>query len=127
VICEQCKAENPEGKNFCSDCGSLLTPQLKPLIRSQVEEYIQENFKDRKTVDIETTELIAERFIKWAKWFLIPATALITILGVILALLGISDYTSFHKTVQRASDELKPKLEQALREADCRRKKGAGR
>jgi hypothetical protein len=118
VICSQCKAENPDGKNFCSDCGSLLTPELKPLVRSQVEEYIKEHFKDRNTVDIETTQLIADRFMKWTKWFLGPATVLLAVLGLVLALLGISDYSDFHKTVQRASGELKPKLEQALSEAD---------
>lgn len=123
MICPQCKAENKEEKNFCSDCGFLLSPHLKPLIRSQVEEYIQEHFKDRRTVDIETTELIAERFIKWAKWFLVPATVLVTLLGLVLALLGISDYSSFHKTVQRASDELKPKLDKALSEADSASRK----
>jgi hypothetical protein len=118
VICSQCKAENPDGKNFCSDCGSLLTPEVKPLVRSQVEEYIKEHFKDRNTVDIETTQLIADRFMKWTKWFLAPATVLLAILGLVLALLGISDYSDFHKTVQRASEELRPKLEQALSEAD---------
>jgi uncharacterized protein YoxC len=123
VICSQCKAENPDGKNFCSDCGYLLTPELRPLIRSQIEEYIKEHFKDRNTVDIETTQLIADRFMKWTKWFLAPATVLLAILGLVLTLLGISDFSDFHKTVQRASEELRPKLEQALSEADSATKK----
>ena len=123
MICPQCKAENIDGKNFCSDCGCLLSPQLKPLVRSQVEEYIKEHFNDRNTVDIETTQLIAERFMKWSKWFLARATVLLAILAATLTLLGISDYSDFHKTVQRASEELKPKLEQALREADSATKK----
>jgi hypothetical protein len=116
VICEQCKAENPDGKNFCSDCGFLLTPQLKPLIRSQVEEYVKEHFKDRNIVDIETTHLVADRFMKWAKWFLFPATGLLVIFAAILALLGISNYSDFHKTIRRASVE-------ALSEADSATKK----
>jgi F0F1-type ATP synthase membrane subunit b/b' len=123
VKCPQCKADNIEGKNFCSDCGSLLTPQLKPLVRAQVEECIKEYVKDQKVVDIETTEAIVERFHRWAKWFLVPATILLAILGLVFALLGFSDYTAFRKTVQRATDELKPKLEQALNEADSATKK----
>jgi uncharacterized membrane protein YvbJ len=123
VDCPQCKADNSEGKNFCSDCGSLLTPQLKPLVRSQVEEYIQEHFKDQKVVDIETSEAIAERFLKWGKWFLIPATILLTLIGLVFALLGFSDYSHFHQTVQRAIEELKPKLDRALSEADTATKK----
>jgi len=116
VICSQCKAENPDGKNFCSDCGLLLTPELKPLIRSQVEEYVKEHFKDRNIVDIETTHLVADRFMKWAKWFLFPATGLLVIFAAILALLGISNYSDFHKTIRRASVE-------ALSEADSASKK----
>jgi hypothetical protein len=116
--CSQCHAENADGKNFCSDCGSLLTPQLLPLIRSQVEEYIHETFKDRELVEIKTTEAITERFLKWGKWFLVPATILLTALGLILGFLGFRDYSEFHNTVHRATVELKPKLEQALREAD---------
>jgi Sec-independent protein translocase protein TatA len=120
VKCPQCKADNAEGKNFCSDCGSLLTPQLKPLVRSQVEEYIQEHFKDQHIIEIETTERIATRLLKWARlYYAFPAAALV----IILALFGISDYSHFHQTIQRATEELKPKLEQALNEADTATRK----
>ena len=118
--CPQCTADNPEGKNFCSDCGSLLTPQLKPLVRAQVEEYIQEHFKDRNVIEIETTERIATRLLKWARlYYAFPAAALV----IILTLFGVSDYSDFHKTIQRATQELKPKLDRALSEADTATKK----
>ena len=84
--CPQCQADNPEGKNFCSECGVVLAPQLIAIFRKQVEEYLREHFTDQKVVDVETTEAIAERFQKWAKWFLVPATILLTILGVTLGL-----------------------------------------
>lgn len=121
--CPQCQAEIAEGKNFCSDCGALLTPQLIPAIRTQVEGYIRERFRDQELVDVRTTEAIAERFVRWGKWFLIPATILLTMLGVILALLGLRDYREFHNTVHQATVELKPKLEQAVAEADTATKK----
>ena len=103
--CPQCDGENTEGKNFCSDCGSLLTPQLIPLIRSQVEEHVREHFRDRTVVDVETTEAIAERFLKWGKWFLIPATILITLLGFTLGIIGIRDVADVHKAAQQAVSE----------------------
>ncbi len=103
--CPQCSAENTDGKNFCSDCGSLLTPQLLPLIRAQVEEHVKERFKDQTVVDVETTEAIAERFLKWGKWFLIPATILITLLGVTLGIFGIRDFAAVHKAAQQAISE----------------------
>jgi hypothetical protein len=56
-------------------------------------------------VDIETTQDIAERFLKWTKWFLIPASVLLAVLGLVLALLGISDYSAFHKAIQRSTGE----------------------
>jgi hypothetical protein len=113
VICEQCKAENPDGTNFCSDCGSLLTPQLKLLVRSQVEESIREHLKDQNVVEIETADKIATRLLRWVKlYYAFPAA----VLAIILALLGISDYSDFHKTIHRASVE-------ALSEADSASKK----
>jgi hypothetical protein len=118
--CPQCNSENIAGKNFCSECGSLLTPQLIPLVRSQVEEYVRAHFRDQTVVDIRTTEAIAERFLKWGKWFLVPATILITLLGVILGLFGVRDYAAVHKASQQAiteSNEATKKTEEAKREA----------
>lgn len=118
--CPQCKSENTDGKNFCSDCGSLLTPQLLPLIKSQVAEHIREHFKDRTVVDVETTEAIAERFLKWGKWFLIPATLLITLLGFTLGIIGIRDVSDVHKAAQQAiseSDDATKKAEEATAKA----------
>jgi hypothetical protein len=113
--CPQCSAENSEGKNFCSDCGSSLTPQLIPLVRSQVEELLRERFKDRSIIELEASEAVAGRVLRWAKlYYAVPIAVLIAI----LALLGISDYADFHKTVRRATEELKPKLNQAISEAD---------
>jgi hypothetical protein len=114
--CPQCKAENPQNKNFCSDCGSLLTPRLAPFVRTQVEEYVRQNLKERNVVEIETSEAVAGRVLKWAKlYYAVP----VAILLAILALFGVSDYSDFHKTVRRATDELEPKLSQAITEADA--------
>ncbi len=63
---------------------------------------MREHFKEQTVVDVETTEAIAERFQKWGKWFLVPATILLTILGVILALIGLRDYSDVHKAAQQA-------------------------
>lgn len=63
---------------------------------------MREQFKDQKVVDVETTEAIAERFQKWGKWFLVPATLLLTILGLTLGLIGIRDYRDVHKAAQQA-------------------------
>jgi cell division protein ZapA (FtsZ GTPase activity inhibitor) len=114
--CPKCSAENADGKNFCTDCGTLLNLQLQLLVDSQVREYVQEHLKDQNVIEIETTERIAARLLKWAKlYYAFPAAALV----IILALFGISDYSDFHKTIRRATDELRPKLEQAISESDA--------
>ena len=113
--CPQCESDNVDGKPFCSDCGTVLNQQLVPLIRSQIQEYQREHFKDRSIVEIETAEAVANKILKWAKLFYaVPVAVLI----IILALLGVGDYSQFHKTVRRATDELTPKLNQAIGEAD---------
>ncbi len=118
--CPECKAENAEAKNFCAECGALLDLRFPSLVRSQVEGYIREHFRDRSLIEIEASERIATRLLRWAKlYYAFPAAALL----VILALLGISDYSDFHKTVQRATEELGPKLDRALSEADSATKK----
>jgi hypothetical protein len=103
--CPQCASENSDGHSFCSDCGALLTPRLLPVIRTQVEEYIKEHLKDQELVDVKTTEAIAARFVKWGKWFLIPATILITLLGLTLCLLGFRDFSDVRKAAQQAITE----------------------
>jgi uncharacterized membrane protein YvbJ len=115
--CPQCEAENVEGKKFCADCGSLLDTRLQAFVRSQVEECIQEQFKDRRFIEVETTEAISARFQKWGKLFLVPATILIALLAVILTLFGVSDYSDFRKTVHRASDEAAAEANTAKRQA----------
>jgi hypothetical protein len=78
---------------------------LAPLIRAQVEEYIGAHFRDQTVVDVETTEAIAERFVRWGRWFLLPATILFTLLGLTLGLLGIRDFSDVHKASQQAISE----------------------
>ena len=63
------------------------------------------HFTRQELVDVTTTEAIAERFVKWGKWFLIPATILLTLLGLILGVVGIRDVSSVHKAAQEAITE----------------------
>jgi hypothetical protein len=120
--CPQCKAENPDGKNFCSDCAAVLEPQLIPIVRAQVEAYIKENFsKDQTVFATKTTEEIAERFLKWGKWFFVPATGLMILLGLIFGLLGYNDARDVHKAAEQAITESKAATDKAT-EADTKSK-----
>jgi hypothetical protein len=120
--CPECAAENHDGKNFCSACGSLLTPQLLPVVRAQVEEYVRQHFKDQKLVENETSEAVAEKVLKWAKYYYAFPVA---VLVVICALLGISDYSDFRKTVHQAKDQAVMEAGLANEQAKAAEKKAA--
>ena len=115
--CPQCTIENVEGKNFCSDCGAPLTPQLIPAVRTQIETYIKEHFKGQELVDVSTTELITKRFVRWGKWFFFPATILYALLGFTLGFFGVRDYSDVHKAAEHAVVESNEATQKA-REAE---------
>jgi hypothetical protein len=60
MLCTECKAENPEGKKYCGDCGTLLGKTLEATAIG--------NLRDRHVLENEMTEAVFERLLKWAKW-----------------------------------------------------------
>jgi hypothetical protein len=118
VQCGSCKAENPDGKKFCGDCGGPLgaaaaKPPFNPALRDQVQEIIEQHYKDQKVVEIETTQAIASRLLDWAKLFGffvgIPAAILLLILG----LLGIKTYSDFSGQIDQAKKDVTLQLNAA--------------
>jgi hypothetical protein len=98
--CERCAALNTASSRFCLACGAPLAAEWKALERiveerltERVRSVLKENFADQKTLEIETSELIAERVAKWAKTFAyfvgIPVAAAALIITVGASVLGI--------------------------------------
>lgn len=51
--CPRCKTAHPDGKNYCSDCGTQLNPSLtylEDVVRDQIKESLEARFKDQKLV-----------------------------------------------------------------------------
>src|SRR5260221_8885088 len=74
--CQRCSAGNNASNRFCIACGAALGADWQALERlvderltERVRLVLKENFADQKTLEIETSELIAERVAKWAKTF----------------------------------------------------------
>ena len=102
VECAQCKAQNADGKKFCGDCGAPLDPAAataktaaNSALRDQVQQIIEQHYKDQKVVEIETAQAVASRLLDWGKLFAffvgVPAAILLLTLGA----LGIKTYSDF--------------------------------
>ena len=105
--CPHCKAQNPESKRFCGDCGGPLDHGLVgESLREQVQNIIREHYKDQRIVDVETTQAIASRLVDWAKLFGffigIPIATLLLIVGA----LGIKTYSDFKAQVGKAQESI---------------------
>ena len=119
MICPSCKSENPDGKQFCGDCGSSLLQNaaLEAAVRQEVARALDARLKDQKIVDIETTQAIVSRLSDWAKlfgWFIaIPIAILLAVLGV----LGIRQYSDFTSQLGQAKKEALASLASATDDA----------
>ena len=58
--CLKCKAENPDGKKYCGDCGAPLDLSFGPLkelvessVRLEVQNSLKEYIKDQKIAELE--------------------------------------------------------------------------
>ncbi|MGA1999581.1 MAG: zinc-ribbon domain-containing protein [Terriglobales bacterium] len=131
MICPQCGASNPDGKNYCGDCGVPLDPEserLRSLIDAQLEGAIDSRLRDREIVELQLTAAVADRLHTWAKvfayWTGIPIALFVIVLGV----LGFHEYRDIHELVTRAEHELQPRIERAQKTAeDAEQKASAAR
>ncbi len=123
IECPRCKAQSPDGKKFCGECGSPLdagTPESKvqptEALRDQVQAILEQRYKDQRVVEIETTQAIANRLLEWAKllaFFVgIPVTLLLMILGV----LGINTYRDLSAEIEKAKANFTATVQTALTE-----------
>jgi hypothetical protein len=79
--CIECKTTNPDSNHFCGQCGAELG-------RSVVET-VKKDFRDRRAVEMEITESVVDRLMKWGTW-------LGSITAVIVALFGLMLGWSYH-------------------------------
>jgi hypothetical protein len=59
--CLECKSANPEGNHFCAQCGAELGRTLDETVRKK-------GFRDRQATEMEITEAVVERLMKWGRW-----------------------------------------------------------
>jgi hypothetical protein len=123
--CPHCNTPSEEGKKYCAECGTpldLQTTYLKAFVTSQVGEAVEEKFKDRRLVDIETSQAVVERVQGWAKLFAFFVGIPVALFLILLGVAGFEKYSDFSKLVASVEDQVKPKIEQAKADTELAQK-----
>jgi hypothetical protein len=119
--CPHCNSPSADDKKYCAECGTPLDQQTKHLetfVKAQIEDAIQQRFKDQKLVDIETSQAVAERLHGWAKLFAFFVGLPVALLLIVLSVGGVEKYSDFKKMVGSIEEQLKPQIEQAKSDAE---------
>jgi hypothetical protein len=104
----ECGANMPLEFHFCGRCGTSLAPELdtlRRLVDDTIGAALDERLKDRKHVEIEVAAEVTQRVIGWMKLLFLLVGVPVALLGVVLAVLGISSYADFKATVASARDK----------------------
>jgi uncharacterized protein YoxC len=99
--CIECQGTNPDGNRFCGQCGAELGRSLEETVR-------RKGFRDRQATEIEITESVAKRLMKWASWLGKIAALIVVLFGLLLG--------KSYWDVWTAVREGKAKIETAVRE-----------
>lgn len=112
--CINCKAQNPDGKKFCGDCGNRLEGNLTSLVEKVVTEKLDAAFarklEDYKQTEFEVTERVGTRLLGWGK----ASIAILGIPAIILGAFGIKgvlDINARKAEIQNLADTTKKDIE----------------
>ncbi len=99
--CIDCKVTNPDGNRFCGQCGAELGRLLDETIRKR-------GFRDRQATEMEITEAVAGRLMKWAAWLGTMAALVVFLFGLLLG----KSYHDVWKAVDTAKTQIQSSIEQ---------------
>lgn len=114
--CTDCKAINPDNKNYCGECGAALkltAPIEAPDLRARIQAVLRQELKDQKLVEAEVAEAVVARLTNWAKLFGFVAGIPLALLLLVLGALGVKKYTDLWSLVDAAQNKIKPVVESA--------------
>jgi uncharacterized protein YoxC len=77
--------------------------RIESYVRDTLNTEIKQRFQDEKAVELEITEKIADRAIKWAKVFGFFAGIPLAIFAIILSFLGIKTYSDLQKSSEKVT------------------------
>jgi hypothetical protein len=77
--CIECKVPNPDDNRYCGKCGAELGRTLDETIRKK-------NFRDRQATEMEITDAVAGRLMRWGGWLSTVAALILAAFGIALGL-----------------------------------------
>jgi hypothetical protein len=104
--CIECGTTNPDGNLFCGRCGAELG--------LSVLETVKKGLRDRQAIEMEITESVVARLMKWTGWL-----GSITAILVVLVLGG--SYLNVRKVVNTGKSEIVAAVQQGKTEIDVAR------
>jgi hypothetical protein len=107
MVCAECRIPNPDDNRFCGQCGAALGNTLEETIR-------RKGFRDRQATEIEITEGVVERLMKWSKWL---AAAVGVPLAVFVLMIGWS-YHDVRSAVAIGKEEIQHSVAEGKKDID---------
>jgi hypothetical protein len=108
ISCPQCKAPSPTRNRFCGECGARLDTKqsavdeyLRVHLPAQVSTIVKQRFQDQKVIELETSERIAERSMKWAKIIAFFLGIPIVAFAALLSFLGVKTYGDLTELLEK--------------------------
>jgi len=120
--CPKCNGDVIPGKPFCPDCGALLAigapgVAIDAYIRDRIQKQLDSGFKDRRLVELETTEAVVNHLITWAKAFAFAVGIPAALCALVLGILGYRSIQDARKLTSEAAEKIRPVIEDALSKA----------
>jgi hypothetical protein len=78
--CIACRAVCPEGSKFCGQCGAEVD-------RTLPETILRNDLRDRRTVEMEITDTVLTRLVRWGGWLAAIGVLILTAFGFALSLI----------------------------------------
>lgn len=108
--CLNCQTANSDENRYCGKCGAELGRTLDETVR-------RKGFRDRQATEMEITDAVSERLIRWAKWIGGGATLLVVLFGLLLG----STYHDIRSAVQLAKVDIQTTIQDGRQEVETAR------
>ena len=105
--CIECKATNPDSNHFCGQCGAALGRTLAETVRKE--------FRDRQAIEVDITESVVARLMRWSTW-------LGSIVALLVALFGLMLHGYYHDvgtTVENGKRDIMTAVQQGQNDIDA--------
>lgn len=105
--CIDCKATNPDGNHYCGQCGAELGRSLEETVRKK-------GFRDRQATEMEITESVAGRLIKWASWLGSIVALILVFFGLVIG----KSYWDVWTAVEKGKTEIETSVQEGKKDID---------